>query len=193
MQSLNILVAEDEFLCLIGLREYLKQLNHNIVGEAADGNTLVELAMELHPDLIITDINLDSQDGIESIRKIHQSTQIPCIIVTGYDDKKLIERASEQGVFYFLIKPIDSRDLKAAIEITMSRYEDFISLKNELSDTQKSLEARKHIERAKGILMKRCNLDEEASMRRLQKLSRDQNKKIQDIALEVIKSHELFK
>lgn len=191
-KPLRILIAEDEYLCLMGLSANLKQLGHEVIGEAIDGIELVEIARKNKPDLIITDINMPLLDGIEAIKKLNEQMIIPSIIVSGYHDRELIEKASKQGVFNYLIKPIDIQDLKVAIEITMSKYEEFEKIKSELNDTQNALKRRKYIEKAKGILMDRFSLREDDAMKRLQKMSRDKNKKMVDIAKEIIKASEIL-
>lgn len=192
VKSLKILIAEDEYLCLMGLVANLKQLGHEIIGEASDGEEIVDMALEKKPDLIITDINMPILDGIEAIKKINEQMFIPSIVVSGYHDKELIERATKQGVFNYLIKPIDIQDLKVAIEVVASKFEEFKRIKSELDDTQNALERRKYIEKAKGILMYRFNLREADAMKRLQKMSRDRNKKMVDIANEIIKASEIL-
>jgi len=172
-EELNILIAEDEYLSLMGIHSNLEVLGYNIVGETGDGKEAVKLALEKKPDLILMDINMPSLDGIEAIKKINSELFIPAIIVSGYHDKTLINRAREAGVFGYLVKPIDIHDLKTAIKIALSKYEEFKSLENELNDTKTDLENRKYIERAKGILMDTKNLKEAEAMKRLQHLSRN--------------------
>jgi len=191
-EELNILIAEDEYLSLMGVHSNLEVLGYNVVGETGDGKEAVKLALEKKPDLILMDINMPSLDGIEAIKQINSKLFIPSIIISGYHDKKLINRAREAGVFGYLVKPIDIHDLKTAIKIALSKYEEFQNLKNELNDTKEALENRKYIERAKGILMDTKNLKEEAAMKKLQHLSRNNNKKIIEIAKEVIKADKIL-
>jgi len=191
-KPLKIVIAEDEYLCLIGLKANLESLGYEVVGEATDGEEAVKLALDKRPDLIIMDINMPSLDGIEAIRKINNKTFIPSIIVSGYHDQELIEKASGEDIFAYLVKPVDANDLSAAIKVAMSRYKEFKKLQNELEDTKVSLQNRKYIERAKGILMDRKGLKEAEAMKALQKMSRDNNKKMIDIAKEIIKADSLF-
>ncbi|AKL93836.1 transcriptional regulatory protein PdtaR [Clostridium aceticum] len=191
-KPLRILVAEDEYLCLMGLKSNIEELGHQVVAEATDGMKAVELAIEKKPDLVIMDINMPILDGIEAIKKMNEVLFIPSIIVSGYHDENLIKRATKEGVLYYLIKPIDIRDIKVAINITLARFEEFTKLQDELKDTKKALEARKYIERAKGILMDRMDLKEPEAMKRLQKMSRDHNKKLVEVAKEVIEADKLF-
>lgn len=191
-KSLRILIAEDEYLCLIGLVTNLKQLGHEIVGQASDGEELVKLALEMEPDLIITDINMPLLDGIEAIKKINEQMFIPSIIISGYHDKELIERATKEGIFNYLIKPVDMWDLKVAIEVFISKFEEFQKIKVKLDNTEKSLENRKYIEKSKGIIMDRFNISEDEAMKRLQKMSRDSNKKMLIIAKEIIAADKML-
>lgn len=191
-KSLRILLAEDEFLVLMGTKAYVEQLGHQVVGVATDGEKAVELAIEKKPDLVIMDINMPKMDGIDAIKKINETLYIPSIIVSGYHDEKLINRATEEGVLYYLLKPIDIKDLKIAINISLSKFEEFKKLQDELRSTKNALEARKHIEKAKGILMEKMNLKEAEAMKRLQKLSREKNKKLVVIAKELIEADAFF-
>ena len=185
-KSLRIILAEDEYLCLIGLVTNLKQLGHEVIGQVSDGEELVKMALEKKPDLIITDISMPLMDGIEAIKKINEQLFIPSIIISGYHDRELIERATKEGIFNYLIKPVDIWDLKVAIEVFISKYEEFQTIKGKLNDTEKSLESRKYIEKAKGIIMDRFHISEAEAMKKLQKMSKDNNKKMFDIAKEII-------
>lgn len=191
-KPLKILLAEDDFLVLMGLKSNVERLGHHVVGEAPNGQKAVELAKELEPDLIIMDINMPILDGIEAIKEINKDLFIPSIIVSGYYDDKLINRATDEGVLYYLLKPIDLKELRIAIKISWSRFEEIKELQVNLNDTKQALEARKYIERAKGILMDRMNLKEQEAMRHLQKMSRDKNKKIVEIAKDLIEADSLF-
>lgn len=191
-KPLRILLAEDEFLVLMGLKSNVEQLGYHVVGEATNGESAVELALEKKPDLIIMDINMPNLDGIEAIQKINEKLYIPSIIVSGYHDDALIKRATDAGVLYYLIKPIDIKDLQIAINISISKFEEMKKLQEELNDTKNALEARKYIERAKGILMDRNQLKEPDAMKRMQEISRHRNKKLVDVAKEIIHANTLI-
>lgn len=192
-KSLRVLVAEDEYLCLMGIKSNLKRLGHKLVGEADNGRDAINIALEKRPDLIIMDINMDTMDGIEAIKKINENLFIPCIILTGYTDDDLIERAKSAGVFGYLVKPVDANDLKGAIEIAISKFKEFTKVKKELSDVEEALQSRKYIERAKGILMDNQGLKEAEAMKKLQKMSSNKNMKMIEIAREIIKADKLLK
>jgi response regulator NasT len=193
MKDLKVLIAEDEYLILMGLKSNLENLGCKVVGEATNGKELVKLALEKKPELIIADINLPVMDGLEALRRISEKVFIPTLIVSGYDDEELIDKAKNLGVLGYLIKPIDESDLKAAIEIALSRFEDIKNLKNELEVTKETLESRKLIEKAKGIIMERLQLNEEEAMKFLQKKSRNSNKKLVDVAKEIIEADKAFR
>lgn len=193
MKKLKIVIAEDEYLILMGMKNNLEDLGYEVVGEVTNGKELVQIVLEKNPDLIIADINLPVMDGLEALRNISQTKFVPSIIVSGYDDEELISKAKDIGVLGYLIKPIDESDLKAAIEIALSRFEDIKELKSELETTKEALESRKIIERAKGIVMERLQLSESEAMKFLQKKSRNSNKKIVDVANEIIEADKAFR
>ena len=193
MTGLKIVVAEDEYLILMGIKSNLESLGHEVIGEATNGHELIKIALEKKPDLIIADINLPVINGLEALKKINEKLFIPSIIVSGYDDEKLINEAKEIGVLGYLIKPVDESDLKASIEIAVSRFEDIKKLKEELDETKEALESRKTIERAKGIVMERLQLKEDEAMRFLQKKSRNSNKKLVEVANEIIEADKAFR
>jgi response regulator NasT len=193
MKKLKILVAEDEYLVLMGLKSNLKELGHQIIAEAMNGKEAIELAKEKSPDLIIADINMPELDGLEAVKQINQKQVIPSIIVTGYSDDELIEKASKVGVFAYLVKPVGIEELKASIIIAMNKYEEFKEVNKELQDQKKALEDRKYIERAKGILMDTLGLKEPEAMKRLQNKSQEENTKLIDVAKNIIKMNDYLK
>jgi len=191
--NLNILIAEDEYIVMIGLKSALIDLGYNVVGVANSGEVLVKLAFEKRPDLMIVDINMPKMDGIEAIEQINKRLVIPAIVITGYSKEEFVKRANKAGVLHYLIKPVDEKELKPAIEITMGRFEDFKKMRKEIVKKQEALQDRKLIERAKGIIMDKNGLKEAQAMKALQKKSRDSNKKISEIAKEIIKAEEVLK
>jgi len=192
-EGLNILIAEDEYIVMMGLKSALIDLGYNVVGVANNGDDLVKLAFEKRPDLMIVDVNMPKMDGIDAIEKINKKLVIPAIVITGYSKEEFVKRANKAGVLHYLVKPVDEKELKPAIEITMGRFEDFKKMRKELIKKQEALQERKLIERAKGILMDRNGLKESEAMKALQKKSRDSNKKIAEVAKEIIKAEEILK
>lgn len=193
MKNLNVVIAEDEILILMGLKSNLESLGCIVIGEATNGKELIDIVLERKPDLIIADINLPILDGLEALEIINKNMDVPSLIVSGYDDEELIQRAIEIGVLGYLIKPIDESDLKAAIEIAISRFEEIKNLKIELEETKDALESRKIIEKAKGIVMERTQLKEDDAMKFLQKKSRNSNKKLVDVAKDIIEADKAFR
>jgi response regulator NasT len=177
----------------MGIRSSLRSLGHRVIAEASNGRHAVDQALEKKPDLIIMDINMDDMDGIEAIRRVNDQMLIPSIIVTGYCEDDLVKRATDAGVFAYLVKPVDADDLKSAIEVAMARFEELKQLKEELQGLEQALEARKYVERAKGILMDRQNLKEAEAMRRLQEMSMKSNKRMVEVANEIIEADRLLR
>ncbi len=191
-ENLRIFIAEDEPLVLQGFKAMVSGLGHIVAGVAMDGQTAIERIPELKPDLTIMDINMPGINGLQAIETINQTLKIPYIVVTGYQDPELLERAAQLGVFGFLPKPVDVYEIRSTIEIAMARFEEFTRLKNDLSNTQTALQERKILERAKGILMEKMSISEPQAMRHLQKLARDRNVKLAAVAKEIIEASTLF-
>ena len=151
-------------------------LGHEVVAVARTGRELVEQCRATHPDLVITDIKMPDMDGIDAAAQIYRDGPIPVILVSAYHDAEFIGRAEADHILAYLVKPIKQADLEPAIAIAMRRFEQFQALRKEAADLKQALEDRKIIERAKGILMKKPDLDEHDAFRRLQKLASDKNR-----------------
>ena len=186
MEALRILIADDESIRLLSLRKQLAALGHNVVAEASTGDEAVTLAASALPDLAILDIKMPVMDGIEAAEKITQARPIPIILLTAYDEAQLVERAAQANISAYLMKPVAEEDLLPAITLALARFRQFQALRQEVADLREALEARKIIERAKGILMRRLNLTEEEAFRRLQKQSQDSNHKLAQVAEAIV-------
>lgn len=191
---MKILIVEDEWLIQEGYKAMLSDGDFEIVAVAGDAGEAIEIFKRLHDqiDLAIVDINIPEMDGIEVIEQFNQYCQIPCVIVTGYCDEVLIKRASNAGVFGYLQKPVDRYDLLSAISVAQERFQKLHQLQIEVVNSQKALEDRKVIERAKGILMDKFEIKECDAMKFLQKKSKDRNKKLAEIAREIIRAEQLL-
>jgi len=191
-RSLNIAVADDE----LDMRDYFQQilplLGHKVVGVATDGRELVELCTAARPDLVITDIKMPDMDGIDAAAQIYRNAAIPVILVSAYHDPEFIQRAEADHIMAYLVKPIKQADLEPAIGIAMRRFEQFQAMRKETSDLKQALEDRKVIEKAKGILMKKAQLDEHDAFRRLQRLASDKNRKLIEIAQMILTAEEAY-
>ena len=190
--SIRVFIVEDDPIILSGYMVMLKKSGHEIVGHAKDGETAVKKVLETSPDIVIMDINLPVMDGLTAIELINKEKNIPCIVITGYNNEQLLDRASQIGVYGYLQKPIDENNIKSAINIALNRFSEFQTIRNEMLKAKDALEARKYIERAKGILMDKFGLKEEAAMKHIQNKSRNKNKKLVEIALEIIKADKLM-
>lgn len=189
-RSLRIAVADDE----LDMRDYFQQilplLGHKVVAVAEDGQDLVDQCRTARPDLVITDIKMPDMDGIDAAVRIYRNAAVPVILVSAYHDPEFIRRAEADHILAYLVKPIKQSDLEPAIAIAMRRFEQFQALRKESADLKQALEDRKVIEKAKGILMKKANLDEHDAFRRLQKLASDKNRKLIDIAQMILTAEE---
>jgi AmiR/NasT family two-component response regulator len=186
VEELRVLIAEDEKVIAMGLRAQLKALGHTVVAEAANGRQAVALARELKPDLVVLDIKMPEMDGIEAAQAITAERPIPVILLTAYKEEQLAQRAAQAGIYTYLVKPISKDDLMPAILLARARFGEFQQLNKEISDLKEALEARKLIERAKGILMERRQLTEAEAFRRLQMMSQNQRMKLVDVARSII-------
>ena len=192
MAGMRILIAEDEPVEALALKEQVAAMGHSVVGEAATGREAVDLAKRLSPDLIIMDIKMPDMDGLEATQIVTRHRPTPVVIVTAYCDQKLVEQANDVGAFAYLTKPFRQEDLGSAISIARTRFEEFSTLRQEVDDLKMALETRKLVERAKGILMERLNIGEADAFKLMQKHSRDQNRKLGQIAEAIVAADEIF-
>jgi response regulator NasT len=153
------------------LKEMLTNLGYLVIGDVGDGQSAVNLARELKPDVVLMDIKMPDMDGIEAAKILTAEQIAPVVLLTAHSQKDLVERAKEAGVVGYLVKPFRETDLLPAIEVALSRFEEFRSVRQEVDDLQHALETRKAVERAKGILMDSQGMDEQEAFRRIQKMS----------------------
>jgi len=189
---LRIAVADDEADMRDFYSKMLPHLGHDVVSVAETGIELIENCRKKQPDLIITDIKMPDRDGLDAVKEITRDTPIPVILVSAYHDQEFIDRSLREQVLAFLVKPINAADLEPAISIAMQRFSEFQALQNEATNLRQTLEDRKLIERAKGILMKRGKIDEQSAFRTLQKLSSAKNQKMVEIAKSILTAEEAF-
>jgi len=192
MKPLGILIADDDSLHVMSLRQQLEELGHAVVAEAYTGQEAVLLACKRQPDLALLDIVMPDMDGIEAARRINADQPIPIVLLSAHSEETLAQRADEAGVFAYLVKPVTAQELRPALLLASSRYQEFQVLRQEVSDLRQALETRKLVERAKGILMRRLHLTEEEAFQRLQKRSQDENRKLRHVAEAVITADEMF-
>lgn len=189
---LRIAIADDEPEMLQFLEMALSSMGHDVVIQAQNGQELIDACRATLPDLIITDINMPDVDGLEAVKQIQGTGLVPVILVSAHHDPEFIQRAIQNHVLAYLVKPIKKKDLEPAISLVVQRFKEYQTLQQEADDLRHSLEDRKLIERAKGILMKLAGLSEPEAFKRLQLLSSQKNKKMAEIAQSIITADEAF-
>lgn len=191
MTHQRIVIADDESIIRMDLREMLVGLGYQVVGEAADGRTTLELARTLRPDLVIMDIKMPEMDGIAAAEALTAERLAPVLLLTAFSESDLIARATQAGVSYYLVKPFREAELLPAIEIALSRYREFVDLQREVTDLKDALETRKIVERAKGVLMETQEISEAEAFHRIRKASMDSRKSMRQVAEAILLMHEM--
>jgi response regulator NasT len=188
-----VLIAEDDPLIGLALAERVRALGHDPIGPAADGAQALELARTTAPDLYLFDIEMPNIDGLEAATQLAaEGLRRPVVVVTGVEDPSLIERSIASGVSAYLTKPVDSRELAAAIQLAAARHAEFEALEAEVDRAQQALEDRKVVERAKGLLMAALDLTEPEAFRRLQLTARERNLRLADVATRIVEQQSLL-
>ena len=181
-----MLIAEDEALIRLDLREMLVEEGYDVVGEAGDGETAVRQAEELRPDLVIMDIKMPIMDGLAAAEKIAAARLAPVVILTAFSQRELVERARAAGAMAYLVKPFQKSDLVPAIEIALSRFAELTALEDEVASLGDRLESRKVIDRAKGVLMTDYGMSEPESFRWIQRTAMDHRMTMREVAERII-------
>lgn len=188
---IRVVIADDEPLIRMDLKELLEEASTcKVVAEAKDGAEAVSAVQEHQPDIVFMDIRMPNKDGIEAAKEIQASLKkrVPIIMLTAYSQPELYEEASKAGVFAYLTKPLRKADLAPAIEVAMARALEMHQLHDEISNLNHKLEIRKLVEKAKGALMKKYDLDEPTAYRRIQKAAMDQRSGIKEVAEAILNS-----
>ena len=187
----RIIIADDESLIRMDLREMLGHLGYDVVAEASDGRSAVELAKKLLPDLIIMDIKMPDMDGISAAGELARDHIAPVVLLTAYSENSLIGRAKDAGVCGYLVKPFRETELMPVIELAFARFNELRDLEREVTDLKEALETRKLVERAKGVLMEVHGLREADAFNRMRKTSMDNRKSMRDVAEAILLTHEV--
>lgn len=190
MKSLKIVLADDESLIRMDLREMLTEVGHEIVGEAANGQEAVELVRGLKPDCVIMDVKMPVMDGLEAANIIGAEELAPVLLLTAYSQEDIVAKAKESGVIGYLVKPIREEQLFPALEIAVSRFAEMKQLNSELADLKESLETRKLLDRAKGILMTAHGMTEQEAYRKMQQFSMAKRITLKQLAESIIDAAE---
>jgi two-component system, response regulator PdtaR len=190
-RPLRVAVADSEQFMLDYYRDLLPRLGHEVF-TAEGGRPLIEMCRAERPDLVITDVALADMDGLEATNEINREREVPVILVSNHHDGDTQARAIQDHVMAYLTKPVKEGDLTAAITLALARFQDWKALRKEAADLRQALEDRKLVERAKGIVTRRVNVQEAESFRRLRKLASDQNRKLAEVARDVLVAEEIF-
>ncbi|GAB94399.1 putative two-component response regulator [Kineosphaera limosa NBRC 100340] len=184
--GLRVVVAEDEALIRLDLAEMLEEAGYEVVGQAPDGQQAVELVREHKPDLVVMDVKMPVLDGISAAEIVGSEHLAPVVMLTAFSDKTLVERARDAGVMAYVVKPFTIDDLRPAIDIARSRWDEIRALESEIADLGERLETRKAVDRAKGVLMTQLKLSEPDAFRWIQKTAMDRRLGMREVAEAVI-------
>jgi len=190
VERTRVIIADDESIIRMDLREMLTNLGYLVVGEVGDGQSAVNLARELRPDIVIMDIKMPDMDGIEAASILTKERIAPVLLLTAFSQKDLVDRATEAGVAGYIVKPFRESDLGPAIEVALARFNEFRTLEKEVGTLQEALETRKVVDRAKGILMDTQGLKEAEAFRKIQKMSMNTRRPMKEVAEAIILAHQ---
>ena len=182
---MRVVIAEDEALIRMDLREMLEEEGHEVVGEARNGHEVVEMAHRLHPDLVSMDINMPEMSGIEAAAVINEESLAPVVMVTAFSQTSYVEEAADAGAMAYIVKPFARKDIVPAMRIAASRFAESRALAEEVEELSERLATRKVVDRAKGVLMGR-GMSEPEAFGRLQKLAMDKRRTLRQIAEAVV-------
>ncbi len=182
----RVVIAEDEALIRLDLKEMLEEEGFSVVGEADDGQQAVALVEELRPDLVVLDVKMPVLDGISAAERIAAARLAPVVILTAFSQRDLVERARDAGAMAYLVKPFSASDLLPAIEMAVSRYAELAALEAEVADLQDRLETRKLVDRAKSVLQSRFGMNEPEAFRWIQKTSMDRRLTMREVARTIV-------
>ena len=188
-RPIRVLIAEDEALIRLDLKEMLLEEGFDVVAEVSDGATAVRLARELRPDLCILDLKMPVMDGIQAAEQVTRERLSAVLILTAFSQRDLIDKARRAGAMAYLVKPFQKHDLLPAIQIAAGRFKDLQGLEDQVGDLTDRLEARKLVERAKGLLQQHESMTEPAAFRWLQKTAMERRLSMKDVATQVVERY----
>ncbi len=185
-RPIRVVIAEDEAIIRLDLKELLQEEGYDVVGETGRGDEAIELVRDLRPDLVILDIKMPGLDGLSAARHVAGERLAAVLMVTAFSQRELVEQARDAGALAYLVKPFQKSDLIPAIEVALGRFAELTALERDVEDLQSRLEARKTIDRAKGRLMDDHSLAEQDAWRFLQQQAMANRVKIDEIARRVV-------
>ena len=186
-EKYRIVIADDEALICMDLREMLEEAGHEVVGIGSDGVEALNLVKEKKPDLAILDVKMPRLDGIQAARMIAHDNLAPVVLLTAFGDEDMIEKAKKSMVFGYVMKPVEENTLFPAIQIAVSQYRQKKDMVDRVKNMERELAARKIVDRAKGLLMDYYHITEEDAYRRMQQTSMKRGITIADVAQKVVK------
>lgn len=186
-EKYRIVIADDEALICMDLREMLEEAGHEVVGIGSDGVEALDLVKEKKPDLVILDVKMPRLDGIQAARMIAHDNLAPVVLLTAFGDEDMIEKAKKSMVFGYVMKPVEEKTLFPAIQIAVSQYRQKKDMVDRVKNMERELAARKIVDRAKGLLMDYYHITEEDAYRRMQQISMKRGITIADVAQKVVK------
>jgi two-component system, response regulator PdtaR len=192
LPKLKIVLVEDDPLARVFLKEALQtQLGHEVIGEAANGTDMVRMVLALQPDVVVFDIHLPGMTGLEALRLIYQERVVAAVAITGDRDQNLVRQALDEHVLAYLVKPVEAHQLGPALQVARAQFQEIQSLTAENASLKQTLQNRKTIERAKGVLMKRHRWTEAEAFRRLQRAAMNQRSTMIELARDVLNGVEV--
>jgi two-component system, response regulator PdtaR len=191
MDKLRVVIADDESIIRLDLKETLQRMGHEVIAEAGDGRTAVDLVRQHRPDLVVLDVKMPELDGVDAAKEIAHEKLAPVLLLTAYSQQDLVRRAMEAGVFAYVVKPFTESDLRPAIGVATARFQEYTAIASEAASLANALETRKLVDRAKGILMDRHGLKEQEAFRKIQQQSMNSRKTMREIAEAIILASEV--
>lgn len=191
MSRLRVLVADDDPIIRLDLKQMLANLGYEVVAEAGDGNEAVLLARSVKPDVCVLDIRMPERDGISAVAELVSEGISAAILLTAYSDQELVQKATEAGAFAYLVKPFKPQDLPPAIEVAVSRFRQTQALYKQVRELNQRLEARRIIERAKGLLMRKQGISEEEAYTRIRQKSMETRRSMREVAEAILMTEDL--
>ena len=184
--SIRVVIAEDEAIIRLDLRETLEEEGYEVIGEAGRGDIALDLIRELKPDLAILDVKMPGMDGLEVTRMIGDEKICGVLVLTAFSQREIIEQARDAGALAYLVKPFQKSDLIPAIEVAIGRFRELQALNGQMEVLGEQLEARKVIDRAKGRLIDEFGLKEQEAFSFIQRTAMKDRSRMRDVAEKIL-------
>ena len=180
---MRVVLADDEPIIVMNLKEVLEDSGYEIVGTASNGFAAIDLCKEYHPDILIIDIRMPGLDGLQTANFVHEGGYVDTIVIeSAFDDEEFVQKAGKYGVSAFMVKPIDSKTLVSTLKVATARSKELSSLRSEVVEVNKNMETRKKIERAKGLIMDKLRLSEQEAYNYIRGISKENNISMEFVA-----------